>query len=76
MTCTAKSDRYFPGNMMSAISLRVCVSLAACLWLTAKTMDLPISPLTGSLRAFSRKVLQKTWLVALEKNRFSNSRCL
>ena len=39
-------------------------------------MDLPISPLTGSRRACSRKVLQKSWLVASEKKRFSNSRCL
>ena len=30
----------------------------------------------GSRRAFSRNVLQKSWLVASEKKRFSNSRCL
>ena len=76
MTCTAKSDWYLPGNMRSAIWLRICASLAAWFWLTAKTMDLPISPLTGSRRAFSRKVLQKSWLVASAKKRFSNSRCL
>ena len=39
-------------------------------------MDFPISPLTGSRRAFSRKVLQNSWLVASAKKRFSNSRCL
>ena len=61
---------------MSAISLRVCVSLAAWFWLTAKTMDFPISPLTGSRSAFSKNVLQKTWLVESEKKRFSNSLCL
>ena len=47
VTCTAKSDWYLPGNMRSAISLRICASLAAWFWLTAKTMDLPISPLIG-----------------------------
>jgi hypothetical protein len=30
-------------------------------------IDLPISPLTGSRRAFSRNVLQRIWLVASEK---------
>jgi hypothetical protein len=34
-------------------------------------MDLPISPLMGSRRAFSRKSLQKSWFVAFEKKRFS-----
>ena len=33
-------------------------------------MDFPISPLTGSRSAFSKNALQKTWLVASEKNRF------
>jgi hypothetical protein len=42
VTCTAKSDWYLPGNMRSASSLRICASLAAWFWLTAKTMDLPI----------------------------------
>ena len=60
VTCTAKSDWYLPGNMRSAISFRICASLAAWFWLTAKTMDFPISPLMGSRRAFSRNVLQKT----------------
>ncbi|OQC68190.1 MAG: hypothetical protein BWX47_01931 [candidate division Hyd24-12 bacterium ADurb.Bin004] len=36
-------------------------------------MDLPISPLTGSFRAFSRKVLQKRRFVEPEKKRLSNS---
>ena len=53
------------GNIRSAISFRICASLAAWFWLTAKMIDLPISPLTGSRRAFSRNVLQKSWLVAL-----------
>ena len=34
-------------------------------------MDLPISPLMGSRRACSRKVLQKSAFVASEKKRFS-----
>ena len=42
----------------------------------AKIMDLPISLLMGSRCACSRKVLQKSWLVASAKKRFSNSRCL
>jgi hypothetical protein len=75
VTCTAKSDWYLPGNMRPAISFKSWVSRAAWFWLTAKIMVLPISPLIGSRRAFSKNVLQKSWLVAGEKKRRSNSRC-
>ena len=60
MTCTAKSDWYLPGNIWSAIWFRICASLAAWFWLTAKMIDLPISPLIGiAQRVFQKGLAEK-----------------
>jgi hypothetical protein len=50
----------------------VCVIFAAWLWLTAKTIDFPISALTGSLTHGSN-ASQNSLLVSPEKSRFSKS---
>src|SRR6266566_1656430 len=74
VTCTAKSDWYLPGKRISANSLKIWVIFEAWFWLTQKTMLLPISPLSGSLSAFSIKVWQNARLVLSENSFFSKSR--
>src|SRR6266571_4483218 len=63
VTWTAKSELYFPGYSRSANSFNTWVIFEAWFWLTQKTMLFPISPVSGSLIAFSKKALQNMRLV-------------
>ena len=73
VTCTAKSDWYLPGYILSANSFNISVIFPAWFWLTQNTIVFPISSVTGSCNAFSKNVLQKTRFVFSEKNFFSKS---
>src|SRR4051794_39492584 len=75
VTCTAKSDWYLPGNILSANSFNICVIFAAWFWLTQNRMDLPISPEIGSRKACSKNVLQNILFVFSENSFFSKSLC-
>ena len=59
-----------PGNITSAISLRVWASLPAWFWLTPKMMDFPISSLMGVAQGVFQERLAEDLVCGLGKEAF------